>query len=52
MQKYEFGQAHCVDLTKRSLTKFSLQFLSISTVSMNSRNLLIFLGLNKSGNDF
>jgi hypothetical protein len=32
LHKYEFGQAHCVDLTKRSPIKFSLKFLGISTV--------------------
>jgi hypothetical protein len=32
LQKNEFGQAHCEELTKRSPTKFSLQFLGISTV--------------------
>jgi hypothetical protein len=33
LHKYEFGQAHCVELTKMSLPKFSLQFLGIFTVS-------------------
>jgi hypothetical protein len=28
LHKYEVGQAHCVDLTKRSSTKFSLPFLN------------------------
>jgi hypothetical protein len=32
LHKYEFGQAHCEELTKRSQMKFSLQFLGISTV--------------------
>jgi NADH:ubiquinone oxidoreductase subunit 3 (subunit A) len=32
LHKYEFGQPHCEELTKRSPTKFSLQFLGISTV--------------------
>jgi hypothetical protein len=29
LHKYEFGQAHCLELTKRSPTKFTLQFLDI-----------------------
>jgi hypothetical protein len=32
LHKYKFGQAHCVELTMRSPTKFSLQFLGISKV--------------------
>jgi hypothetical protein len=32
LYKYEFGQAHFVELIKRSPTKFSLQFLGISIV--------------------
>jgi hypothetical protein len=31
LHKCEFGQAHCIDLTKRGLTKFSLPFLDIPT---------------------
>jgi hypothetical protein len=31
MHKYEFGQAHYVELLKRSPTKFSLPFLDIPT---------------------
>jgi hypothetical protein len=31
LHKYEFGQAHCVDLTKRSSKKFSLPFLDTPT---------------------
>jgi hypothetical protein len=52
LHKYEFCQAHCVELTKRSPTKFSLQFLGILQFSMNSRSLLLFLGLNKLENKF
>jgi hypothetical protein len=29
LHKCEFDQAHCIDLTKRSSTKFSLPFLDI-----------------------
>jgi hypothetical protein len=29
LHKCEFGQAHCIDLTKRSPTKFILPFLDI-----------------------
>jgi hypothetical protein len=32
LHKCEFGQAHCVDLPKRSPTKFSLPFLNIPTI--------------------
>jgi hypothetical protein len=31
LHKYEFGQAHCEELTKRSPTKFSFPFLDIHT---------------------
>jgi hypothetical protein len=31
LHKYEFGQAHCEYLTKRSLTKFSFVFFDIPT---------------------
>jgi hypothetical protein len=31
LHKCEFGQAHCLDLTKRSPIKFSLPFLNIPT---------------------
>jgi hypothetical protein len=31
LHKYEFGQAHCIDLTKRSPTKFSLPFFDTPT---------------------
>jgi hypothetical protein len=31
LHKDEFGQAHCVDLTKWSSTKFSLPFLDTPT---------------------
>jgi hypothetical protein len=31
LYKYEFGQAHCEELTKTSPTKFSLPFLDIPT---------------------
>jgi hypothetical protein len=31
LQKYEFGQSHCVDLTKRSQIKFIFPFLDIPT---------------------
>jgi hypothetical protein len=52
LHKYEFGQVHCVDLTKGSQTKFSLPFFDIPQVSTNFGSLLIFLGLNKSKNKF
>jgi hypothetical protein len=32
LHNYKFGQADCVELTMRSPTKFSLQFLGISKV--------------------
>jgi hypothetical protein len=31
LDKYEIGQAHCEELTKRSPTKFSFTFLDIPT---------------------
>jgi hypothetical protein len=31
LHKYEFSQAHCVELTKRNPTKFSFLFLDIPT---------------------
>jgi hypothetical protein len=31
LHKYEFGLAHCKDLTKRSLTIFSFAFFNIPT---------------------
>jgi hypothetical protein len=31
LHKYEFGQAHCEELTKRNPIKFSFPFLNIPT---------------------
>jgi hypothetical protein len=52
IHKSEFGHVHCVDLTKRSPTNFSLPFLDIPTSFDKFWKLLIFLGLNKSKNEF
>jgi hypothetical protein len=45
LHKHDFGQAHCVDLTKRSPTKFSLQFLGISTVFYEFQKLANIFGI-------
>jgi hypothetical protein len=52
LHKYEFGQAHCEELNKKSPIKFSLPFFSIAISFMNFGSFLIFLGLNNSENDF
>jgi hypothetical protein len=43
LYKYEFLQAHCVELLKRSRTKFSLPFLDIPTSFYEFWNLNCFL---------
>jgi hypothetical protein len=43
LHKYEFSQAHCVELTKRNPTKFSFLFWTFLQVSMNFGSLNYFL---------
>jgi hypothetical protein len=52
LHKYEFKQAPWVQLLKKSPKNLVCNFGAFLQFSMNSRSLLIFLGLNKSENKF
>jgi hypothetical protein len=43
LHKYEFGQAHCEELTTRSPTKLSFSFWTFLQISTNFESLNYFL---------